>query len=320
MFSFKQGIPIALVSDGKHKNKLLKLIKDVNEDEVEHYEEDPLELISDILNSQEEETKRYLTPKEIEELEYCIRDDVPPSRAKAKLSRLFKQAKEMIKARQGKEMILYEGQLVPMPIEEPDEDQNERIYLAAPSGSGKSVWANQWIRMYLKLHPRAKIYVFSKLGEDVSLDYNIPPKQLVRVALDETFLEGEPLSASDFDRDSVVVFDDITSIKDKSVLQAVKKLRDELLETGRHQNISIIDISHLITNYKESRTSLNEATTVVLFPKSGSGQSINYYLRQYLGLDQPTIKKIVKLPSRWVAISKRAPRFVLYDKGAFVLE
>jgi hypothetical protein len=77
--------------------------------------------------------------------------------------------------------------------------------------------------------------------------------------------------------------------------------------------------SHLMSNYRETRRVLNEATTVVFFPRSGSTHQIKKFLTTYAGLEKDMIKKILKLPSRWVALYKTYPMFILHERGAFML-
>ena len=96
-------------------------------------------------------------------------------------------------------------------------------------------------------------------------------------------------------------------------------MKDDLLEVGRHENINVVIVSHLATNYKMSRITLNESNLMVFFPKSGSTQQIMYVLKGYCGLGKKDIEKIMNLPSRWVCLSRRYPMFCVYDKGAFLI-
>jgi hypothetical protein len=64
---------------------------------------------------------------------------------------------------------------------------------------------------------------------------------------------------------------------------------------------------------------LNEATTVCFFPRAGSTYHIKTYLTKYVGLEKNQIKKILNLPSRWVALYRSYPMYVLYEKGIYLL-
>jgi len=64
---------------------------------------------------------------------------------------------------------------------------------------------------------------------------------------------------------------------------------------------------------------LNEAHSVTIFPTGLGGRSLKYLLDSYMGLDKEQIKKIKKLESRWVTITKTYPMCVLSEKEAYIL-
>ena len=79
--------------------------------------------------------------------------------------------------------------------------------------------------------------------------------------------------------------------------------------------------NHLIipNEKKFARTVLNEIQYLTIFPKSGSSQQIRYVLKTYFGFKDKQITKILNLDSRWVRISKSYPMYILYDKGAYIM-
>ena len=149
--------------------------------------------------------------------------------------------------------------------------------------------------------------------EDEVLDKFNP----TRIQINEELLEN-PIQPEEL-QNSLVIFDDIDTIPDKKLNEAVRSLRDDLLETGRSYNIYMCNTSHQLMNYKHTRTLLNESTAVTFFPKSGSSYHIKRFLKEYCGLEKKQIQKILELPSRWVTINKVYPCFILYEKGAFLL-
>ena len=56
-------------------------------------------------------------------------------------------------------------------------------------------------------------------------------------------------------------------------------LRENLLETGRHFDLTIISTSHQLSNYAKTRTLLNEATSITVFP---SHAGTTFHIREYL--------------------------------------
>lgn len=255
------------------------------------------------------------------------------------------------------EIELYdEGEIIPIPSKK----ERDIIYISGPSGSGKSTFCNMYGRMFLNLHPKHKIRLFSKLTKDPSIDKLKP----IRFNIDEELVTN-PIQISEIDGNSdlelgecitpnklaqdptpeeegeeeeveikkksrssgdgtsppptLVIFDDIDTTRDKQVKKALYDLQQDLLETGRHNNVYVMITTHMLTNYKETRNILNECSAIVVFPNTNNKQ-IEYVLKTYVMLDKESIKKILNLPSRWVMIRKNMPRMVLYSKGVYLLK
>ena len=194
----------------------------------------------------------------------------------------------------------------------PDRDIVEKIYISAPSGAGKSTFTANWIREFKKMFRKDEIYLFSSIASDRVLDKQDP----TRIILDEELL-NDPIDVEELDQ-SLVIFDDTDTIRDKEMRVYLEGLRDHILEVGRHFDVRLLITSHLLSNYSSTRRVLNEATCVVVFPKSGSGTyHIKNFLKIYCGLDSKQIKRFLNLPSRWVAIYRSYPQYVVYEKGAY---
>lgn len=192
---------------------------------------------------------------------------------------------------------------------------NERqiLYITGASGSGKSYYVNKYGNEYRKKFKNNPIYLFSSVQDDTSL--KIP--ELKKIRLDEGFLNAD-LTASDF-KDSLIIFDDTDVINNKSILKKVNLILDTILQTGRHHGTSVIYTSHTACNGTQTKVILNEAHSITIYPSGLGGRSIKYLLDQYFGLDKEQIRKIKRLPSRWVSIIKSYPNVVLYEKGAYIL-
>jgi len=191
--------------------------------------------------------------------------------------------------------------------------EREIIYITGPSGSGKSTYTKNYIQQYKKLYPKNKIYIFSALDSDESID------ELGgnRVIIDDTLIT-DPIDIDEF-KDSVVVFDDIDVISNKKVRDAVYSLLNQVLEIGRHHKISCCITNHLPTAGKDTRRILNEAHSVIYFPHSGSMKSLNYLLTDYLGLDKTDIKKIKHSKSRWCCVFKNYPQVIMTERNMYLL-
>jgi len=189
-------------------------------------------------------------------------------------------------------------------------------YIIGRSGSGKSYFIKQWIlNFYRQLYKKRKVYIFSALKNDDTLDELTFIK---RIKLDSDFLDDDDIDISDF-KDSLLIFDDTDTIKDKKIKAKVDHLLDEVLVVGRHHKISALITRHTATNGKDTKLILAESHSFVIFPNGMGNKSISYLLDNYLGLDKTQIKKIKKLKSRSITINRTFPLTVVSEHECFVL-
>jgi hypothetical protein len=223
--------------------------------------------------------------------------------------KIYKATKKYIKYKKEREIMIYDGEIQPIP----KNHSRECIYVAGPSGSGKSTYISNYAYEYKKMFPKNKIYVFSRVSHDEAIDKLNP----VRIMINEEMIE-DPINPDEL-ANSLVIFDDTDTITDKNLRNAVMALKNDLLETGRHEDVYVAITSHLLSNYRETRTVLNECDTITLFPAAGSTYSMRYILKNYVGMDKLSIDKFVNLPSRWVTLKKTFPQLVIYSKGIYLL-
>jgi hypothetical protein len=196
----------------------------------------------------------------------------------------------------------------------PNTKTRDTNYIAGKSGSGKSTWISKYLAQYKKMYPDNNIYLFSRLDEDDVLDQYKP----IRIELNYELVD-DPINPVEELSNSLCIFDDTDTIKDKKIKTAITELKNDLLEIGRHENIFVCIVSHLINNYKETRTILNESMYITFFPSAGSPHGIKYMLKNNMGLDKKQIERIMGLPSRWVTIKNSCPLAVIYEKGIYLL-
>ena len=190
--------------------------------------------------------------------------------------------------------------------------EREILYITGRSGSGKSTYTRKYLEEYKKKFKDRPIYMFSALPEDESLD-SVEPK---RIALDES-MTTDPIAVEDL-KDSVVIFDDIDVLSNKKIRDEVYKILNQVLEIGRHYNITAIVTNHLPTNGKDTRRILNEAHSFTYFPHAASGR-IKYFLTEYLGLDKKTTAYIKRQNSRWCTIFKNFPGEYMLEREIGIL-
>ncbi len=200
--------------------------------------------------------------------------------------------------------------------------ERQIIYIPASEGSGKSYWCCEYLKAYHKELPKQKIFVFSSLDKDETLDKC--SKLFKRVQIDETWVK-EPFSIYDFepfkeqDGGCLCVFDDIDNIKDKNISSEVYNLINQIINVGRHMNISLIYTSHSPCDKKKTASILNSCHTIVYFP-FGVTRSTKYVLKEYFDIDEKQMAEIKKLKSRWCAVNRNHPRMAICEKDIFLLD
>ena len=196
-------------------------------------------------------------------------------------------------------------------LEQLPSDRIRCLYLAGPAGSGKSTYVSKYVKYFLQLNPNSKLFLFSRVKDDPAF-IDIP---FQRVILDETIAQN-PIQLEEVAKDSLVVFDDIDTISDATLLKSVLNFQAQLLEMGRHLNVKTIITSHLINSNirSQARTVLNEMQSFTFFPQSGSLYAINYCLKHYFGFSPTQIKKLLKIESRYITIIKNYPQIILAEQ------
>lgn len=294
MLSTKAGIPIAkIVNNDKYSSINLILPEDGDLHENVYRDNDDIDIFDFISESEIEDhfnSKRGFRNSGFKVPEAMI---------------------EKAKKRAETEFVIIDGCLEPMP-----NLRNERdvLYIAGPSGAGKSTYIGKYIKNYKHAFPDNKIVVVSKVLKDPAFDCFNP----IRIEISTENIIDNPIAVSEF-KNCLVVFDDIDTITDKKLVKAVQQLRDDCMEIGRHDKVSVAATSHQLLNYKQTRDMINEAQTVTFFPRSGSSYHITNFLKNYGGMNPSQINRVLSLPSRWVTLHKNYPCYVFYDKGAYLL-
>jgi Cdc6-like AAA superfamily ATPase len=294
MLSFKNGKPFVIIRGGSCNNKIIR-IHDGTENDNEDYQIGMKKL-------------KHLDPMHLQMLEDAI-DNEDPSYLSGKILQMYNKVKN--NGDLGKHFHDDNGIFSIIPTDDPN--QRDSIYITGPSGSGKSYFVSNFISEYKKRYPKREVILFSAKDEDPALDKYKPG----RIKLTDEMAE-DPIDLKELEN-TLVVFDDIDQIGNKKIQDAVWNLRDRILEVGRSLQISICTVAHQITNYKASRICLNEADYVVFFPQSGARFQINYFLKNYAGMDKEQIDGIKKLKSRAVILKKTYPMCLVYQNGCYII-
>lgn len=192
------------------------------------------------------------------------------------------------------------------------------MYIAGPSGSGKSTYASILIKSFKKLYPKANCYVVSRTK--ASEDPAFAKLKLLQIKLDESLITN-PINIEDVEKGSLIIFDDVGTIADRDIKNAVFHLMEDIMEVGRRMKLNIIITNHLVNpnDKKFGRTVMNEMQSFTFFPRSGSTAQIVYALKTYCGFDAKQIAHVMKLPSRWITVFRGYPTTVMHENGVYIL-
>lgn len=200
----------------------------------------------------------------------------------------------------------------------PNIDTREVVYVAGPSGSGKSTYVSYYIKNYAELFPDKDIFLFSRKDTDPVLD---KIKNLHRIEINEELIKDPIDVVKELPSGGLICFDDVNTIQDDKLRKQISKLKNDILEIARANNVYCIITSHLVIpdEKKDARIIMNELHTFTCFPKSGSQYQIDYVLKKYFGLSPLTISAIMHAPSRWVTIYRSYPQIVMHEHGVHIL-
>lgn len=316
MFSWVKGVKIARVNSGQYHNKFIRYSADIDKT-AKIKVSDPVNYITEKWLKDHSRKKR-LTGIDLNKIYTCLVSNRPPE--DDDLFDLYQQCLDYISDQSSNEITIDDGKIVLIPppiykLQEGELPETSRIYVAGPTGSGKSHWCAEYIKEVIKQRKYKNIYIFSNLSEDPILDKISPTPK--RIAINENLIDP-PILLNEM-KDSIILFDDIDAIKDDKVRKSVQKLRDEANCEGRHYSIFALSTGHQLLNYKLTRNILADCNYITFFPRSGGDYWINQFLKNYCGCSKVEIEKIMNLPSRWVCIKKTYPMMCFYDKGLFLM-
>ena len=112
-------------------------------------------------------------------------------------------------------------------------------------------------------------------------------------------------------------------IQNPKVRVMVFCLMESLLEIARHKNIQLVVTTHILNNYRVTKTIQTEATSVCVFPKfSGGLYHIKQYLEKKVGMTKVDLKKFLSMSnkSRWVCLHRSNPMFVMSSKEIYMYD
>jgi GTPase SAR1 family protein len=188
------------------------------------------------------------------------------------------------------------------------------IYLFGASGSGKTTTLANYLHEWRKFNQRHQIYIVSRLSSDKAWN----GLNVKYINVDDSLI-SDPITAHDLPTGSFIVFDDIDSIRPKKLQEAVYSMAEDMLFTGRHNDISVGFTSHIGAAAAKTKPILTECHIIVCFPHGSSAYQIKYVLTNYGNMSAKQVEQLLELPSRWVGVKTSFPPAVVYSHGAYML-
>nr|WPF46534.1 MAG: putative packaging ATPase [Lake Baikal virophage 5]WPF46547.1 MAG: hypothetical protein [Lake Baikal virophage 5] len=209
------------------------------------------------------------------------------------------------------------------------EGDDERFYLVpnisrernchaifGQAGSGKSYFCCEYIKQYIKVHPKRPVYLFTTITSDIGCLKDI--KKIKIVELNGGFADDN-IPMEDL-KQSLCLFDDIDNIRDKHLKKKLFQTLNDTLQVGRKFEIDVLITFHVATAGNDTKIILNECNSVSFNYRTFGNRALKYLLDAYLGLDKAQIERIKKLDGRMITVCKTYPKVVVSEKELYILE
>ena len=184
------------------------------------------------------------------------------------------------------------------------------------AGSGKSFWCCEYIKEYIKVHPKRPVYLFTTITSDIGCLKDIKKIKIVQLNSD---FANDDIPMEDL-KQSLCLFDDIDNIRDKQLKKKLFQTLNDCLQVGRKFEIDVLITFHVATAGNDTKIILNECNSVSFNYKTFGNRALKYLLDAYLGLDKKQIERIKKLDGRMITVLKTYPKLVLSEKELYILE
>ena len=308
MLSTKSGDLIGVVKKGSKivKKVYLNEINTSNDDEIEDNNNDNSALMPKSFYT----GLRGITPSNIIILKRAIRNnniDIIP-KAHTTMLDAYKQSRILLKELSSKTIIIKpdEGTIQLYPP-----DKHVAVGVWGPSGVGKSYWVSNFINEYQHKYKKdCDVYIFSSITDDPAFE----KLKLTYIKIDDSVIT-DPFNLSEFglNKHNLVIFDDIESLHNNHY-KAIAEFRSKCLECGRHQNIDIIAIHHVIQAGNCTKKIINECDYSVVYPRCNFN-SIEKLLKNTYGFGKDEVNYVKELgrKSRAIIIKRSYPSYIMSD-------
>jgi hypothetical protein len=323
MFSFDNGKLMALALDKGgnivHEIKVLPEAKEEPDIEPED--------IFDIVEKSDfkEIAKTYrLSPVEKSILEKAV-EKRDASGLSQKIQSAYEGMLRYLKDKTKKEL-LFDEELTIIPCYGYNDVPYDRhVFFSGASGSGKSHLVGKMLEYDARKRP---ILLFSKVHDDPAYEKLLKKDKNGKSRMKHYKIEtaedliGMPTQRDLYEEKGVIcLYDDIDTYKDKEVVELLRDHMNNLLETGRHENVSVLATSHKLNAYNKTKCNTSEAEYIVLYPHSNKALSESF-MKERLSLPKKRREYIIDKCSknRYMIIKLSHPMCVIHEHGIVMID
>ena len=204
------------------------------------------------------------------------------------------------------------------------ETQSDSVVISSVRGSGKSTFAAslaETIAGCFQLEADDVTLVKKESTPDPAFAKLDP-----RILLADASLVDDPPTLAEMTRGdpdqpspSIIILDDLDVCSSARLKKALTAFQDMLLLEGRKAQLYVINIVHRLAKNVETRFLLSESTFICFNPNAPSSD-IRYVCDRYLDISKDLLADLKKLDTRFVMYHQFAPRYILADKNAWIVD
>lgn len=180
------------------------------------------------------------------------------------------------------------------------------VYIAGATNSGKSYLINKILETDKHKHSRDR-FMFTDLkekDESITSEY----KKYGERGVDNAYIGGHV-------DNSMFIFDDVTNPE-------ALRLRDKLIEKGRHRKATVVCVNHRLRDGQNTRKAINDSRYIVTFPSSNRG-AVGGFMRDYMQMNlndvRDSLKKTFDERSRHLVFHMHHPNAVATSESAWLI-
>lgn len=226
-----------------------------------------------------------------------------------------------------------DGYKIPNPMESYQAEPGEMIlpatcgnkgffnfYTFGPCGSGKSYAIERLLKIRQQyFNDKRKIYTFNPCPDDYQWLKTKGQAPVIEIPLRD--LEECDVPPIEEFANSIIIFDDVFYIADRSVRKKVIDFMNEVLTTGRHYGpISTFITAHVGADGPVTKHCINEATHIMLF-RGGNAAQKKYIYETKIGIDdKKKIQELTKDKGRYVLVHTNFPKYIITTKAIEIVD